>query len=112
MSEKSAEKKLCDYVKSKRGRAYKFTSPGQAGVPDRIVVMPGGQIGFVELKSANGRLTENQKVQLSRLIDLGCRVYVLRDASDYLFHRNHIVEDIVNGAWPEERFTIPDPYEI
>lgn len=44
--EEYIEKKLIDKVKSLGGRAYKFISPGNAGVPDRLVVLPGGKVRF------------------------------------------------------------------
>ena len=48
-SEKTTEAYLRDRVKALGGRSYKWVSPGCSGVPDRIVVMPGGRIVFVEL---------------------------------------------------------------
>ena len=45
---------------------------------DRLVVMPGGVVIFVELKSDTGRLSPQQKVQLKRLMDLGQAVEVVR----------------------------------
>ena len=50
MLEKDIETKLRNKVKALGGRAYKFVSPGNSGVPDRLVVLPGGKIGFAELK--------------------------------------------------------------
>lgn len=50
MLENEVEKKLAKKVKALGGRAYKFVSPGNAGVPDRLVVMPGGKVGFAEIK--------------------------------------------------------------
>ena len=41
MLEREIEKKLVDGVRKLGGRAYKFVSPGNDGVPDRIVVLPG-----------------------------------------------------------------------
>lgn len=46
MQEKTIEKKLADAVKARGGLAPKFTSPGFDGMPDRIVLMPGGRIAF------------------------------------------------------------------
>lgn len=51
MREKSIEEKLVAAVKVQGGVCWKFTSPGTAGVPDRIVLMPFGRIGFVEVKT-------------------------------------------------------------
>ena len=58
MLEKEIEKRLCDGVKKLGGYAYKFTSPGNDGVPDRMVIMPGGDITFVELKTDTGKLSK------------------------------------------------------
>lgn len=76
MREKDIEKILVRSVKEAGGRAYKFSSPGNDGVPDRIICLPGGDISFVELKTDTGRLTELQRVQIKRLRDLGQQVYV------------------------------------
>lgn len=75
--EKDIEKKFVDGIKKIGGRAYKFVSPGNAGVPDRIVVLPGGGVIFVELKTETGRLTGRQKIQIRTLSRLGCEVWKL-----------------------------------
>ena len=49
MRESSIESKFRDEVKEVGGMAYKFVSPGNAGVPDRVVILQGGESGFVEL---------------------------------------------------------------
>ena len=59
------------------GIAYKFTSPGRRGVPDRLVVLPGGRVMFVEVKAPNGRLSKLQEVEIARLRGLGARVAVI-----------------------------------
>ena len=51
MLESKIEKKLVSVVRKHGGRCLKFVSPGNAGVPDRIVMMPHGKIYFVELKA-------------------------------------------------------------
>ena len=51
MREKTIEKKLADAVKGRGGLAPKFTSPGFDGMPDRIVLLPGGRMAFVEVKA-------------------------------------------------------------
>nr|DAY00470.1 MAG TPA: Nuclease [Caudoviricetes sp.] len=76
MREKDIENYLKESVKKIGGRTYKFTSPGNAGVPDRICIIPGGLIFFVELK-APGKITRPlQDRQIAKLRNLGCRVYV------------------------------------
>lgn len=74
-SEKSTETYLRKKIKKLGGTAYKFVSPGQTGVPDRICCLPGGKIFFAELKSEGKKSTENQKRQQNKLRALGCKVY-------------------------------------
>lgn len=78
MRESEIERILVEEVRKLGGRAYKWVSPGNAGVPDRIVFFPGGQQVFVELKTGRGQLTKLQTVQIKRLLDLGQPVYVVR----------------------------------
>ena len=80
--EKDVEKKLVDGIRKIGGVAFKFVSPGQSGVPDRMVVLPGGRIVFVELKTAVGRMTGLQKAQHRRLAALGCDVRTLYGDDD------------------------------
>ena len=68
--EKQIEKYLRLRVEERGGVCMKFISPGQDGVPDRIVVMPSGLVYFVELKAESGKLSRIQKYQLKRLMDL------------------------------------------
>ena len=77
MRERDIEKILEENVKKLGGRAYKWISPGNSGVPDRIVVFQGRPPIFVELKTDTGRLTPLQKVQIGRLQELGQDVRVL-----------------------------------
>lgn len=77
MKESEIEKYLRDRIKQMGGLAYKFVSPGNDGVPDRIVVMPRRTPIFVELKTETGKLSPLQKVQIRRLQKLGQDVRVL-----------------------------------
>ena len=81
MREKDVEKLLTEEVKRLGGRAYKWTSPGYAGVPDRIVLFPGKWPMFEELKTDKGTLSALQDVQIKRLMDLGQEVQVVYGAS-------------------------------
>ena len=77
MLEKQIEKKLILMVKQQKGLALKFVSPGFAGMPDRLVILPDGIIAFVELKAPGKK---PRPLQLSRhrlLRDLGFKVYVI-----------------------------------
>lgn len=78
MKEKEIEKILVDEVRKLGGRAYKFVSPGNDGVPDRIVIFPNRQPIFTELKTDTGKLSALQSMQLKRLDDLGQYTWVIR----------------------------------
>ena len=73
--EKETEPYLCEQVKQLGGRADKFISPGCAGVPDRIVILPGGHVFFVETKSEGRTSTALQRKIQRELRKLGCTVY-------------------------------------
>ncbi|MGN0363679.1 MAG: VRR-NUC domain-containing protein [Bilifractor sp.] len=51
MIEADIERKLKREVERHGAQCLKFVSPGRAGVPDRIILIPGGRICFVELKA-------------------------------------------------------------
>ncbi len=81
MRENEIEAKLVAAVKAVGGVCWKFTSPGTVGVPDRIVLMPSGRIGFVEVKAPGKAPRPLQKARHRLLRQLGFRVYVLDDES-------------------------------
>lgn len=75
--EKDIEQKLVKEVKLRGGLCPKFTSPGFDGVPDRIVLLPGGRIGFVEVKAPGKEPRPLQLYRHRQLQALGFQVYVL-----------------------------------
>ena len=77
--ERDVEAHLVARVKAAGGTAYKFTSPGRVGVPDRLVVLP-DRLFFAELKAPGKRATAGQAREHDRLRDLGQDVYVLDSA--------------------------------
>ena len=77
MLEKQIEQKLVRGVRDLGGKAYKFVSPGNVGVPDRIVIWPDGTVHFVELKTIKGRLSQLQDAQRKKLLSLMQTVYIL-----------------------------------
>ena len=79
MLEKSIEMKLADAVKKRGGLAPKFVSPGLDGMPDRIVLMPGGRLAFVEVKAPGKKPRPLQEARHRILRELGFTVYTLDD---------------------------------
>lgn len=80
MREKTLERKLAEAVKAMGGIAPKFVSPGFAGMPDRLVLLPGGKCGFVEVKRRGEKPRPLQEIRHGMLRRLGFKVYVLDDA--------------------------------
>lgn len=76
MLESIIEKYLVSEVKKQGGTAYKFVSPGHAGVPDRLCLLPNGTLFFVELKATGKTMRPLQDRQIERIRTYGQRVYV------------------------------------
>lgn len=92
--EKTIEQKFVKAVKASGGMCPKLVSPGLDGMPDRMVLMPGGHITFVEVK-APGK--EPRPLQLHRIEDLrrlGFRVFIL----DHPGQIPAIIEEARHGA--------------
>ena len=80
MNEKMIEQKLVKAVKGSGGICPKWVSPGYDGMPDRIILMPGGKIAFAELKAPGKRPEPLQKARHEMLTALGFKVYVIDSA--------------------------------
>ena len=79
MREKTIEQHLVKAVKNSGGIAPKLVSPGFDGMPDRLVLLPGGKIGFVEVKAPGKEPRPLQVARHGLLRRLGYKVYVLDD---------------------------------
>jgi len=84
--EATVEAYLHNRVKALGGVTFKL-APTTVGMPDRMVVLPGGRILLVEMKRDGGHLSAVQKVFHARLADLGVHVFTLygkMDVDDFL----------------------------
>lgn len=77
MKEAIIERRLKREVEKIHGLALKFTSPGWNGAPDRIVLLPGGRIFFVEMKAPGKKARPLQEKRLQQLRDLGFDAQVI-----------------------------------
>lgn len=77
MNEREVELKLKKDVEKVGGLCLKFTSPGMAGVPDRLVLFPKGKIYFVELKAPGRKLRPLQIKRMKQLERLDFQVYII-----------------------------------
>ena len=76
MRENRVERTLRLATRDRGGWAVKLL-PSVSGLPDRMVLLPGGRVIFVELKSPTGRVAPHQTVVHGRLLRLGFEVIVL-----------------------------------
>lgn len=92
--EKDIEKKLRKMVEKHGGLCLKWSCPGWSGVPDRIVLLPGGCLVFVETKRPKGgRLSELQKWWAKKLVGLGFQYeQTWNDADLELFRLTYLEE--------------------
>lgn len=100
VKESDIEKWLVGQIKALGGFADKFVSPGNPGVPDRIIVMPGGRIIFAELKTEIGRLSGIQKWQRKRYQEMGVDFRVIKGMSA----ARELVEELKNDREREGTF--------
>ena len=99
MRESEIERKLGEGIKKLGGLYYKFTSPNLPGVPDRIVILPGGRVIFVELKTEVGRLANIQKWIISEMQKRGADVRVIKglpEAMSFLEECKEVHQDATN----------------
>ena len=96
--ESSIEKYLVRKVKEHGGLCFKFVSPGNPGVPDRIVITPAGKVIFVELKTEIGRMARVQKWQRSELEKRGADVRVLYGMDGVKEFLREVFTDAVHPA--------------
>lgn len=82
MRESRIENRLTRRLKNAGWLSLKFISPGNAGVPDRLLISPEGRVIFAELKTETGRLSPTQKAQIQRLRKYQQDVRVLYGAED------------------------------
>ena len=79
LREKETERKLVCAVKSMGGMAVKLVSPSVDGLPDRLILLPGGKAGFVELKAKGKKPRALQVKRMNDLRALGFTVFVVDD---------------------------------
>lgn len=75
--EREIEEKLKARLESLGCLVFKFMSPGKAGVPDRLVLLPGGRCFFVELKRPGQKLRPLQRFWKEKLEAMGASYYVV-----------------------------------
>ena len=92
--ENKIEKYFRDEIEKINGKALKFYSPGNNGVPDRIVLL-NGKCYFVELKKPGAKPRKLQKAVMKTFNKLGFKVYVIDSIEKVdLFIRQIWIEEV------------------
>lgn len=114
-SEKTLEARLVREIEARGGMALKYTSQFHRGIPDRIVLLPGGSTIFVELKSTGQKPTKLQMHAIRKLVKMGHSVYII-DRTGLLDSFLQIVDEIIRSYKPKDDdlvdMLIQKPWEL
>ena len=97
-SEKTLEARLVREIEARGGMALKYTSQFHRGIPDRIVLLPGGHTIFVELKSTGQKPTKLQMHAIRKLVKMGHSVYII-DRTGQLDSFLQFVDMLIPKPW-------------
>ena len=98
MKESTIEARLVREIRKRGGLCYKFVSPGNPGVPDRIAILPGGRTVYIELKTEIGRLSKVQRWQREEIQKRGADVRVLKGMDQVLKFLREVDADGIHSA--------------
>lgn len=91
--ERDIESRLKKRVEQLGGKCIKFNAVSESGIPDRIIILPGGRLAFVELKRPKGgRVKPMQHYQINKLNSLGCRATVVKNYDEI----EKLLEEMLN----------------
>lgn len=96
--EKDIEKKVCAYARTLGCLVYKFTSPSQRSIPDRLFIMPGGRgCFFIEFKKRGEKPTPAQAVEIDKIKRQGISVFVVDDVESGRVAVDAMMHDPMDG---------------
>jgi hypothetical protein len=79
MLEREIENRVVKYAKDRKFLAYKFTSPSNRSVPDRLLISPTGKIFFIEFKRKGKLPTKLQDFTIQTFKSRGVSVSIIDD---------------------------------
>lgn len=88
MKETQIESKVVKKAKELGFLTYKFTSPSNRGVPDRMFITPHGEVFFIEFKSAKGKVTKLQEKVINDIENCDVKVHLVYGVEEGLLLLN------------------------
>lgn len=82
VSEKAIERYLVELAKQIGLPCLKYSNPNMVGYPDRLLVLPAGEVIWVELKSKGRKPSKVQQLRIAGLSEMGHTVYVIDNKAD------------------------------
>ncbi len=77
IKERDVERYFKAQLERRGALVFKFVSPGQIGVPDRVVLLPGGRVVFAEMKAPGEKPRPLQRAVFARMARAGHPVYII-----------------------------------
>lgn len=96
--ESKIEKWLGDRLRKCGFLYFKFVSPQNPGVPDRLIICPDGEVVFAELKTETGRLSRQQQVCIDDLRRRGQRVAVVKGMDEARYFAQQMIQIHMEGG--------------
>ena len=82
VSEKAIERYLVDQARQKGLPCLKYSNPNMVGYPDRLLVLPGAKVVWVELKSKGRKTSKIQDERIAQLRNMGHEIRVIDNKTD------------------------------
>lgn len=98
MLEKTIESKFKIAVEATGARCLKFVSPGFVGVPDRIILLPGGTVFFAELKAPKKTERKRQEYVQGILRNMGFTVFSSVNTDEKILEVTHRCREVVRNV--------------
>jgi hypothetical protein len=96
--ERTVEKWLGDRLRKNGFLYFKFVSPQNPGMPDRLIICPDGEVVFAELKTEVGRLSRQQQVCIDDLRRHGQRVAVVKGMDEARYFAQQMIQIHTEGG--------------
>ena len=96
--EKTIESKFKKAVEATGARCLKFVSPGFVGVPDRIILLPGGTVFFAELKAPKKTERKRQEYVQGILRNMGFTVFSSVNTDEKILEVTHRCREVVRNV--------------